>query len=142
MYSFLLHVATLSCIYALLALGLNLQAGFAGLLNFGFIAFAGVGAYASAITASLGYPAPIGILVGVVAALFVGFAMARLGRNLASDYWAIATLAIAELIRTVALNETWLTGGAQGISGVPELFRTAASVESDLAFLRLLWRWW
>ncbi|QIE22886.1 branched-chain amino acid ABC transporter permease [Caballeronia sp. SBC2] len=137
MYSFLLHVATLSCIYALLGLALNLQAGFAGLLNFGFVAFAGVGAYASAITSSLGYPAPIGVLFGVIAAMFVGFFMARLGRNLASDYWAIATLAVAELIRTVALNENWLTGGAQGISGVPALFRSAAGVQNDLAFFLL-----
>lgn len=137
MYSFLLHVATLSCIYALLGLALNLQAGFAGLLNFGFVAFAGVGAYASAITSSLGYPAPVGILFGVVAAMVVGFFMARLGRNLASDYWAIATLAVAELIRTVALNENWLTGGAQGISGVPPLFRSASGVQNDFAFFLL-----
>jgi branched-chain amino acid transport system permease protein len=136
-YSFLLHVATLSCIYALLGLALNLQAGFAGLLNFGFVAFAGVGAYASAICSSLGYPAPVGILFGVVTAMVVGFFMARLGRNLASDYWAIATLAVAELIRTVALNENWLTGGAQGISGVPALFRSASGVQNDLAFFLL-----
>jgi branched-chain amino acid transport system permease protein len=136
-YSFLLHVATLSCIYALLALALNLQAGFAGLLNFGFVAFAGVGAYASAISSALGYPAPIGILFGVVTAMVVGFLMARLGRNLASDYWAIATLAVAELIRTVALNENWLTGGAQGISGVPALFRSASGVQNDFAFFLL-----
>jgi branched-chain amino acid transport system permease protein len=136
-YSFLLHVATLSCIYALFGLALNLQAGFAGLLNFGFVAFAGVGAYASAITSSHGYPAPIGILFGVVAAMVVGFFMARLGRNLASDYWAIATLAVAELIRTVALNENWLTGGAQGISGVPALFRSASGVQNDPAFFLL-----
>lgn len=137
MYSFLLHVATLSCIYALLGLALNLQAGFAGLLNFGFVAFAGVGAYASAITSSLGYPAPVGVLLGVIAAMIVGFFMARLGRNLASDYWAIATLAVAELIRTVALNEGWLTGGAQGISGVSALFRSASGVQNDLAFFLL-----
>jgi branched-chain amino acid transport system permease protein len=136
-YSFLLHVATLSCIYALLGLALNLQAGFAGLLNFGFVAFAGVGAYASAITSSLGYPAPIGVLLGVIAAMIVGFFMVRLGRNLASDYWAIATLAVAELIRTVALNENWLTGGAQGISGVPALFRSASGVQNDPAFFLL-----
>ena len=137
MSSFVLHVATLSCIYALLALGLNLQAGFAGLLNFGFIAFAGVGAYVSAITASLGYPAPVGMLLGAALAMLVGFAMARLGRNLASDYWAIATLAVAELIRTIALNENWLTGGAQGISGVPALFRSTSGIQNDFAFFVL-----
>lgn len=137
MYSFLLHVATLSCIYALLALGLNLQAGFAGLLNFGFVAFAGVGAYVSAIASSHGYPVPLGMLAGIVIAMIVGYVMARLGRNLASDYWAIATLAVAELIRTVALNENWLTGGAQGISGVPAIFGSAAGVQYDLSFFLL-----
>lgn len=137
MSSFILHVATLSCIYGLLALALNLQAGFAGLLNFGFVAFAGVGAYASAIMSSFGYPAPAGMLLGAAVAMVVGFAMARLGRNLASDYWAIATLAVAELIRTVALNENWLTGGAQGISGVPALFKSAPGFQSDVGFLLL-----
>ncbi|CAD6550308.1 hypothetical protein LMG27952_04993 [Paraburkholderia hiiakae] len=137
MYSFLLHVATLSCIYALLALGLNLQAGFAGLLNFGFVAFVGVGAYVSAIASSHGYPVPFGMLAGIVVAMIVGYVMARLGRNLASDYWAIATLAVAELIRTVALNENWLTGGAQGISGVPAIFGSAAGVQYDLSFFLL-----
>lgn len=137
MYSFLLHVATLSCIYALLALGLNLQAGFAGLLNFGFVAFVGVGAYVSAIASSHGYPVPLGMLAGIGVAMVVGYVMARLGRNLASDYWAIATLAVAELIRTVALNENWLTGGAQGISGVPAIFGSAAGVQYDLSFFLL-----
>lgn len=137
MYNFLLHVATLSCIYALLALGLNFQAGFAGLLNFGFVAFAGVGAYVSAITSSFGYPAPVGMLLGAAMAMLVGFGMARLGRNLASDYWAIATLAVAELIRTIALNEDWLTGGAQGISGVPALFRSVSGIQNDLGFFLL-----
>jgi branched-chain amino acid transport system permease protein len=135
--SFILHVATLGCVYALLALALNLQAGFAGLLNFGFVAFAGVGAYSSAIMSSLGYPASVGMLLGAVAAMVVGFAMARLGRNLASDYWAIATLAIAELIRTVALNENWLTGGAQGMSGVPPLFKSPSGAQNDLEFFLL-----
>ncbi|MGU7782282.1 branched-chain amino acid ABC transporter permease [Burkholderia sp. PU8-34] len=137
MYSFVLHVATLSCIYALLALGLNLQAGFAGLLNFGFVAFAGVGAYASAIMSSLGYPMAVGLMAGVALAMAVGFVMANLGRNLASDYWAIATLAVAELIRTVALNENWLTGGAQGISGVRPIFPTHSGAQGDLAFFAL-----
>ncbi|PFH20172.1 branched-chain amino acid ABC transporter permease [Burkholderia sp. JKS000303] len=137
MYSFVLHVATLSCIYALLALGLNLQAGFAGLLNFGFVAFAGVGAYASAIMSTLGYPVPVGLVLGVAAAMAIGFVMASLGRNLASDYWAIATLAIAELIRTVALNENWLTGGAQGISGVRPMIATRSGAENDLVFFML-----
>ncbi|QYY33811.1 branched-chain amino acid ABC transporter permease (plasmid) [Cupriavidus pinatubonensis] len=135
MYNFLLHVAGLSCVYSLLALSLNLQAGFAGLLNFGFVAFVGVGAYATAICTSLGYPAVAGMAVGAVVAMAVGLIMARLGRNLASDYWAIATLAVAELIRIVAVNEGWLTGGAQGLSGVPPLVRFGEGAQSDVGFV-------
>jgi branched-chain amino acid transport system permease protein len=135
--SFLLHVATLVCIYALMALGLNLQAGFAGLLNFGFVAFVGVGAYATGIASALGYPAACGIVVGMIVAMLVGIVMARLGRNLASDYWAIATLAVAELIRTVALNEGWLTGGAQGIGGIAPVFGHLPGARGDIAFFAL-----
>jgi len=134
-YSFLLHVAGLSCVYALLALSLNLQAGFAGLLNFGFVAFVGIGAYATAICTSLGYPAVAGMVVGAAVAMVVGLVMARLGRNLASDYWAIATLAVAELVRIVAVNEGWLTGGAQGISGVSPLVRVGEGAQSDVGFV-------
>ncbi|SAL51609.1 branched-chain amino acid ABC transporter permease [Caballeronia concitans] len=137
MSSFVLHVVTLACIYALMALGLNLQAGFAGLLNFGFVAFVGIGAYATGIASSAGWPCIVGIVAGMAGAMLVGFVMARLGRNLASDYWAIATLAIAELIRTVALNEGWLTGGAQGISGIAPLFPRLTGARSDVAFFLL-----
>lgn len=136
MSSFVLHVATLACIYALMALGLNLQAGFAGLLNFGFVAFVGIGAYATGILSALGYPLISGVVAGIAVAMLVGAVMARLGRNLASDYWAIATLAVAELIRTVALNENWLTGGAQGISGIAPVFRWSGA-RGDLAFFGL-----
>lgn len=137
MFSFSIHVITLSCIYSLLALGLNLQAGYAGLLNFGFIVFAGIGAYASAILSAFGLPEPIGILAGCAAAAVVAIIMAGLGRSLASDYWAIATLAVAELVRTVALNENWLTGGAQGISGVPPIFPHMSGIQGDIAFMAL-----
>jgi ABC-type branched-subunit amino acid transport system permease subunit len=47
----------------------------------------------------------------------LGWCIARLGRNLASDYWGIATLAIAEILRTAA-TKVWLDGGAQGISAI------------------------
>lgn len=137
MSSFVLHVATLACIYALMALGLNLQAGFAALLNFGFVVFVGLGAYATGIVTSLGFPFELGIAAGVAAAMLVGFAMARLGRNLASDYWAIATLAVAELIRTVALNEDGLTGGAQGLSDIAPVFPHWSGMRGDLAFFVL-----
>ncbi|SEK83598.1 branched-chain amino acid transport system permease protein [Roseateles sp. YR242] len=122
MFDFLISSFTIAGIYGLMALGLNLQAGCAGLLNFGHIAFAGLGAYATGMAVQAGYPPLAGAALGIGLACGLGWLMARLGRQLASDYWGIATLAIAEILRTVATNEAGLTGGAQGISAIPSLF--------------------
>jgi branched-chain amino acid transport system permease protein len=121
-FEFTIHVATVAALYALLALSLNLQVGFAGLVNFGQIALFGCGAYGAAI--AFGYKAGpfAGILLGLALVSVVALLFARLGRNLGSDYWGIATLSIGEILRTIVTNETWLTGGAQGIGGLPRLF--------------------
>lgn len=138
MFDFLISSLTVAGIYALMALGLNLQAGYAGLLNFGHIAFAGLGAYATGIALQAGWSPAVGIAAGVLAAMLLGWCMARLGRQLGSDYWGIATLAIAEILRTVAVNEDWLTGGANGISGLTSPFDGLARPWNALAFLAVV----
>lgn len=135
MFDFLLSSLTFAGIYALMALGLNLQAGYAGLLNFGHIAFAGLGAYATGIVVQAGGPAWAGAATGIALAMALGWCIARLGRQLGSDYWGIATLAIAEILRTVATNEGWLTGGANGITSIPSLFEGLARPWNAVAFL-------
>jgi branched-chain amino acid transport system permease protein len=67
--SFLIHLLTLVCLYAMMALGLNLQAGYAGMVNFGFIAFAGLGAYAAGIASQLGWPLPAALLLALGSAV-------------------------------------------------------------------------
>ena len=138
MSDFLIFSLTIAGIYAIMALGLNLQAGYAGLLNFGHIAFAGIGAYATGITTAAGYPALAGAALGVLVAVVLGWCVARLGRQLGADYWGIATLAIAEILRTVATNEDWLTGGAQGISAIAFPFGQLSKPWAALAFLSLV----
>ncbi|WP_321782968.1 branched-chain amino acid ABC transporter permease [Burkholderia pyrrocinia] len=135
MSSFIVHLLTVACLYATMALGLNLQAGYAGLVNFGFVAFAGLGAYAAGIASQLGWPLPAALALAAGAASVLAVAIARLGRHLSADYWGIATLAIAEILRTFALNEGWLTGGAQGIGGIAPLFPRLRAPWADLAFL-------
>jgi len=137
-FDFLVSSLTVAGIYALMALGLNLQAGYSGLLNFGHIAFAGLGAYATGIAIQAGWSPLAGAAIGVAAAMLLGWCIARLGRQLGSDYWGIATLAIAEILRTVATNEGWLTGGANGISGIPSLFDRVPRPWSALGFLALV----
>lgn len=138
MFDFLISTLTIAGIYGLMALGLNLQAGYAGLLNFGHIAFAGIGAYATGIAVQAGWPPLAGAGCGVLVAMLLGWCIARLGRQLGSDYWGIATLAIAEILRTVATNEDWLTGGANGISAIPSLFDGLGRPHGALAFLALV----
>lgn len=138
MFEFLVHSLTIAAIYGMMALGLHLQAGYAGLMNFGHIAFAGLGAYATGISIRAGLGAPLGLAVGIGLAVVLGWCISRLGRQLAADYWAIVTLAIAEIMRTVANNEGWLTGGAQGISALPAPFGSLPRPYNSLAFLLLV----
>lgn len=126
MVDYLLGVGILAAIYAINALSLNLQVGMTGLLNFGQVAFVGIGAYSVAILDSHGIPWFFGFLLGAVLAGIAGAVVGRLGRTLASDYWAIATLALAELVRLVALNQDGFTGGAQGISAVTGVWTNLA----------------
>jgi branched-chain amino acid transport system permease protein len=118
MLSYLIFALTIGGIYALLALSLNLVWGSAGMVNLGLAGFFGVGAYASAIATGAGAPVVFGwgmaALAGVAVGLLVTFATLRLR----DDYLAIVTLGFAEMVRLVALNERWLTKGADGISGI------------------------
>ncbi len=106
--------------YALAAVGLNLQFGYAGLLNFGHVASAMVGAYGAAIVVDNGGSLWVGILVGVLAAGLLGLLMGMPTLRLRADYLAIATISVAEIVRVV-INSTRtqeLTGGPIGITGV------------------------
>lgn len=138
MYDFLISMATIGGLYAIMALGLNIQAGYGGLLNFGHIAFAGIGAYATGFAHTHGWPPLVGIPLGIAVATLLGWCIGRIGRRLATDYWGIATLAIAEIVRTVAINEDWLTGGANGITAIPGLFDKLQRPLNDLAFMGLV----
>ena len=110
--------------YALAAVGLNLQFGYAGLLNFGHIASALVGAYGAAIVVDNGGSLWLGIVVGVLAAGLLGLLMGMPTLRLRADYLAIATISVAEILRVVT-NSTRvqnLTGGPIGITGVADDF--------------------
>jgi neutral amino acid transport system permease protein len=106
-------------IYAIFALGLNLQWGFTGLINFGHVAFATLGAYATVLLTLQGVPmifaAIVGALLGALLGLAIGFSTLRLR----ADYLAIVTIGVSELIRLLVLNEDWLTKGSFGLQRYP-----------------------
>jgi branched-chain amino acid transport system permease protein len=114
---FWLGVLVLAGIYALVALGLQLNTGFTGIFNFGAAGFMAVGAYTMAIITidtGLGFwlSLPISILVTVAFGLLIGLPSLRLR----ADYLAIATIASAEVIRLVAQNARDLTNGNEGLT--------------------------
>jgi branched-chain amino acid transport system permease protein len=104
--------------YGIFALGMQLNLGVTGIANFGLAGFMAVGAYGMAILVlhsglSLWLSMILGIVLAVIAALLVGLVAVRLR----SDYFAIMTLAFAEIVRLVANSWDSLTGGNLGLSG-------------------------
>jgi branched-chain amino acid transport system permease protein len=114
-------IATLILIYVMLGLGLNIVVGLAGLLDLGYVGFYAVGAYTYALLAhylGLGFWTCLP-LAGLMAALFgvaLGFPVLRLR----GDYLAIVTLGFGEIIRILLRNMSEVTGGPDGISGIPK----------------------
>jgi branched-chain amino acid transport system permease protein len=130
MLNYLLFIATVGSVYALLALSLNLIWGGAGMVNLGLAGFFAVGAYASALLTTTGH---LPILAGWALALIVGGAAGLVvvlaTTRLREDYLAIVTLGFAEVVRLVASNEVWLTHGTDGISGIPGPWRAVLGRE-------------
>src|ERR1700724_3550355 len=117
-------------IYALMALGVNVIWGMAGMVNLGLVGFFAVGAYVSALlTLKLGLPIVVGMAAGTIAAAIVGVLVTLVTVRLRGDYMAIVTLGFAETIRVIASNEIWLTNGTDGISGIPGPWRGALTPE-------------
>lgn len=135
MSDFLIHVTIMASLYAIVALSLNLQVGIAGLVNFGQIILFGAGAYGAALAFSNHLGLVPGILAGVAMASVVALLFSRLGRDLGGDYWGIATLAVAEACRILVRELDGITGGAQGIAGLPPLFATPERREAALLTL-------
>jgi branched-chain amino acid transport system permease protein len=117
---YILDLAILVLTYVMLGWGLNVVVGLAGLLDLGYVAFYAVGAYSYALLATnFGWSFWICLpLAGILAALWgvmLGFPVLRLR----GDYLAIVTLAFGEIIRLVIINWQSLTGGPNGVTGIP-----------------------
>jgi len=125
---FISQVLVLVGLYTLMGLGLNLEVGFAGLLDLGFVAFFAIGAYTVGLLTSTGQygvahwsfwaAVPVALVVSLIAGFLFGLPILRIR----GDYLAIATLGFGEIIRLLALSDAlrpWF-GGSQGILAVPK----------------------
>jgi branched-chain amino acid transport system permease protein len=114
-------LATLTLIYVMLGLGLNVQVGLAGLLDLGYVGFYAVGAYSYALLNqyfgfSFWEALPLAGLLAAGFGFLLGFPVLRLR----GDYLAIVTLGFGEVIRILLNNLNFITGGPNGISGIPK----------------------
>ena len=157
MVEYLIFLAISTALFALFALGLNLQWGFTGLINFGHIAFMTLGAYTTILLSLRGVPLLISAVAGTIVAALLGLVIGFATLRLREDYLAIVTIGTGELIRLVVNNQdlpvgdTWISG-AFGVQS----YRIPLSTEPNL-FVRFvmiglltllaavtfftLWRW-
>lgn len=133
------YLMAITSISFLLAVSLNLQVGECGLVNFGQVVFLTVGAYSTAIALGHGAGVVTAVACGVLVGIAFGLVMSLTVRNMSGTYWGILSLSLAEIVRIIALNEQWLTGGANGISiGVSIPYLPWIIVGSALAVVLLL----
>ncbi|RFU22638.1 branched-chain amino acid ABC transporter permease [Geodermatophilus marinus] len=129
---------------ALLALGLNIQFGYTGLLNFGQIAFALLGGYGIAISVSQwGLPFWVGVVIGLAAAVLLALLLGIPTLRLRADYLAIATIATAEGLRLLfrSVSATPVTNGTRGLSGFNQDFIALAPWDTAERYDLLGTRW-
>src|SRR3954454_4513399 len=130
--------------FVLLAVGLNVQFGYTGLLNFGQAAFALLGAFGIAVSVrTWGLPWWVGILVGIAASVVLALLLGIPTLRLRADYLAIVTIATAEILRLVfrSVGATSLTGGTRGMSGFNADVVALAPWEGNRQFRFLGMRW-
>lgn len=137
-------------IYAIMTLGLNMQWGMTGQFNIGIAGFFAVGAYSSAILTTgpadnwlggFNLPFLLGLAGAVIVCLPVAWLIGRITARLRTDYLAIATIGIAEIIRLFFLNEGWLSNGVRGIPGIQKPFGVGNGgyLLIVLGFVGLVW---
>lgn len=134
-------------VYGCIAVGLNIQWGYAGLFNAGIGGFFAIGAYTSAILTSVpvdgrigGFdlPVPVGMAAAMVLSAGIAWPVGKICLRFRSDYLAMVTIGFAEAVRLVAQSEEWLTNGPRGINGIPRPFSDLPYAQAQLAYLLIV----
>ena len=118
--------------WGLFAISVDLLLGFTGLLSFGHAAFWGSSAYVTGLVAiKTGVPFPLAVLAGAVVAMLLAVPTGYLAVRRTGIYFAMVTLAFAQMLYFIANQWRDVTGGEDGLQGIPKAFFGMAGVESD-----------
>ncbi len=135
---YLIHLAILFAIYAILGISLNLVVGYTGLLSITQAAFYGTGAYATAILlTSFGMNFFLSVAIGIIATVIVSFLIGIILSKFDGDYYALGSFGFNVIVFSIFLNWQDLTRGPLGIPGIsrPSLF--GINFSSNFSFLLL-----
>jgi branched-chain amino acid transport system permease protein len=124
-FGFWAFVLTFAGVYAIFVLGLQLEAGDTGLINFGHVAFMAIGAYTMGLLVTNGVSIWIAIVIALAASAAGGLLLGLPTLRLRADYFAITTIAAGEILRIAIVNEQDTTGGTQGLRSASGPWRDA-----------------
>lgn len=123
-------------IYIIVNTGFDILFGYSGQISIGQAGFYAIGAYFSAIFSKAGIPVLISILLAAMIAAAVGFILAIPCSKLVHHFLSIVTIGFGEIVRLLALNgPTKLTGGANGIGGIPPVNLFGLKLTSNISYL-------
>ncbi len=141
-----LRIYGMTGLWIMLALGLNVVAGFAGLLDMAYVAFFGIGAYVFALLSSSQFnvhlPFLLTLPLAALATMGIGFALGSTSMRLKGDYLAIVTLAFAQIFKLLLLNldrPVNITGGVNGIYNLDPIRLFGFTIVSPVAYSYLIW---
>ena len=138
--AYLSNLFVVTALFALPALGLSLLMGYTGQISLGHAAFVGLGAYASAILGkALGLSPWISMALAAMLAMLAAWAIGWLVFRLRGHHLAMATLAFGIIVHVATVELRGLTGGQDGLPGVPPLELFGLRMASDAAFFPIAW---
>ncbi len=137
--AYALRIGTFACMYAIMSVSWTVIGGFAGYPSFATAAFFGFGAYCGAILINMGWPLPSAIGAAGALAFAGAFLFGTVLLRLRGHYFAIGSLAVAEVLRELTNSATDLTGGGMGLN-IPLSVTGSNSVIADASFF--FWVMW
>jgi len=130
---YVLDFIVLIGIFSIFSLSLNIEFGFAGLANFGKVAFVLIGAYTYTLLSNINVPFYICLIAGAIASAIIGFLVSLPTLKLREDYLAIVVLAFGEILKLIVKSEDWIAGGVWGTPVYPAISVTGSSARLDIA---------
>jgi branched-chain amino acid transport system permease protein len=130
--AYYLHVMNLALINVIVVVGLNLATGVTGQIVLGQAGLMGIGAYATGVLmARAAFPWYVAGFLALVLSILVGIGLGTVSTRIKGHYLAITTLGFNEIFRLITVNETKVTGGPSGLTGIRQLRLPALGLHPD-----------